>query len=46
MFERNGGFILEAYMDIDHVGSVVDERSTIGHCTLFDGNFAIKRSKK
>ena len=38
LFKRNKSVSLEAYMDADYVGSVVDRRSTTGYCTFLGGN--------
>ena len=37
---------LEAYTDVDWVGSVIDQRSTSSYCTFLGGNLVTWRSKK
>uniref|UniRef100_A0A2P2QLF0 Retrovirus-related Pol polyprotein from transposon TNT 1-94 n=1 Tax=Rhizophora mucronata TaxID=61149 RepID=A0A2P2QLF0_RHIMU len=37
---------LEAYIDADHIGFVMDKRSTSGYCTYMDENLVTWRSKK
>lgn len=34
LFKKNAGLILEAYMDANYAGSVVDRRSTTEFCTF------------
>ena len=37
---------LEAYIDVDYAGSLVDRRSTTGYCTFLGGNLVMWMSKK
>ena len=37
---------LEAYIDADYAGSVVDKRSTSDYCTFLEGNLVTWRNKK
>ena len=46
MFKKNQELILEAHIDADYVGSIVDKRSTTGYCTFLGGNLITWRSKK
>ena len=46
LFKRSSGLVLEAYMNQDYVGSMVDKRSTIGYCTFLGGNLVTWKSKK
>ena len=46
LFERNENANLEAYIDADYAGSIVDRRSTTGYCTFLGGNLVTWRSKK
>ena len=46
LFKRNNELTLEAYTDVDYVGSSVDRRSTFGYCTFLGGNLITWRSKK
>jgi len=38
LFKINKNITLEAYIDVDYAGSVVDRRSTTGYCTFLGGN--------
>lgn len=38
LFKKGAKLSLEAYIDANSVGSVVDRRLTLGHCTLLGGN--------
>ena len=38
LFKKNNTLALEAYIDIDYAGSLVDRRSTTGYCTFLGGN--------
>ena len=46
LFKGNNELTLEAYTDVDYVGSSVDRRSTFGYCTFLGGNLITWRSKK
>nr|KYP52007.1 Copia protein [Cajanus cajan] len=46
LYKRNGNTSLEAYIDVDYVGSIIDRRSTTGYCTFLGGNLVTWRSKK
>ncbi|RVX18952.1 Retrovirus-related Pol polyprotein from transposon RE1 [Vitis vinifera] len=46
LFKKNNTLALEAYIDADYAGSLVDRRSTIGYCTFLGGNLVTWRSKK
>ena len=47
MFKKGGGDLtIEAYTDVDWVGSTTDRRSTSGWCTFVGGNLVTWRSKK
>ena len=41
-----GAIILEAYIDVDYVGYVVDKRSTTRYCTFLVVNLVTLKSKK
>ena len=45
LFKRNGGLVLESYIDADYAGSTVDRRSTSGYCTFLGENL-VTWSKK
>ena len=45
-FKRRGSLILEAYMDANWVGSIIERRSTSRYCTFLGGNLVTWRSKK
>ena len=45
LFKSRGNLHIEAYMDVDWTGSVVDRKSTFGYCS-FVGNLVTWRSKK
>ena len=44
--QKAGGTRLEAYTDVDWVGSIIDQRSTSSYCTFLGGNLVTWRSKK
>ena len=46
LFNKNAGLIIEAYINADYVGSLVDRCSTIGYCVFLGGNLVTWRSKK
>ena len=46
LFKKGETMTLEAYMDADCAGSMVDRRSTSDYCTLLGGNLVTWRSKK
>ena len=46
LFKKYDTLALEAYTNVDYVGSLVDRRSTIGYCTFLGGNLVTWRSKK
>ena len=46
LFKKNDTLALEAYIDADYAGSIVDRRSTTGYCTFLEGNLVTWRSKK
>ena len=46
LFIRNKNVSLEAYIDVDYAGSIIDRRSTIGYCTSLGGNLVTWKSKK
>ena len=46
LFKKNNTLALQAYIDTNYAGSLVDRRSTIGYCTFFGGNLVIWRNKK
>ena len=46
LFKKNDTLALEAYIDTDYAGSIVDRRSTTGYCTFLGGNLVTWRSKK
>ena len=46
LFKKNNTLPLQAYIDADYAGSIVDRRSTTGHCTFLGGNLVTWRSKK
>lgn len=37
---------VEAFTDVDWLGSLDDERSTVGYCTFMVGNLVTRRSMK
>ena len=45
-FKRNSELVVEAYMDADYAGSLMDRRSTSGYCTFLGGNLITWQSKK
>ena len=46
LFTREGGLSLEAYIDSDWAGSVINHHSTSSHCTFLGGSLVTWRSKK
>ena len=46
LFRKGTDLFLEAYMEVDYVGSMVEKRSTSGYCTFLGGNLVTWRSKK
>ena len=46
LFQQNNSLELEAYIDADYAGSIVDRRSTTGYCTFLGGNWVTWRCKK
>ena len=46
LFKKNNTLALEAYIDADCAGSLVDRRSTTGYCSFLGGNLVTWRSKK
>ena len=46
LFKGHGHLQVEAFIDVDWVGSVVDRRSTSGYYTFVGGNLVTWRSKK
>ena len=46
LFQKMGNIEVEAYNDVDWVGSIVNRRSTSRYCTFLGGNLATWRSKK
>ena len=46
IFKKRGHLQVEAYIDADWVGSIVDKRSTSGYCKFVGGNLVTWRSKK
>ena len=38
LFRKGTDLFLEAYMEVDYVGSMVEKRSTSGYCTFLGGN--------
>ncbi|RDX77566.1 putative mitochondrial protein, partial [Mucuna pruriens] len=45
LYKRNGNAILEAYIDSDYAGLLIDRRSNTGYCTFLGGNLVTWRSK-
>ena len=43
LFKWNNSFALEAYIDADYVGPIVDRRSITGYCTFVGGNLVIRK---
>ncbi|KAL6332216.1 hypothetical protein AAG906_001931 [Vitis piasezkii] len=41
LFKKNNTLALEAYINTDYEGSLVDRRSTIGYCTFLGSNLII-----
>ena len=46
LFKKNDTLALEAYIDVDYAGSIVDRRSTTEYCTFLGGNLVTWRNKK
>ena len=46
LFRVNRNLVLEAYIDADYAGSIVDRKSNSGYCTFLGGNLVTWRSKK
>ena len=46
LFKRGGGTSIEVYIDADHGGSIIDQRSTFDYCTFLGGNLVTWRSNK
>lgn len=46
MFQKNEDLRLEAYTDANKAGSMVDRRSTTGHCTFLGGDLITWRREK
>ena len=46
LFKKNDTLALEAYIDADYIGSIVDRRSIAGYCTFLRGNLVTWKSKK
>ncbi|XP_031272244.1 uncharacterized protein LOC116130655 [Pistacia vera] len=46
LFKNPGHLQVEAYIDADWAGNVVDRRSTFGYCTFVGGNLVTWQSKK
>ena len=46
LFRKGTDLFLEAYTEVDYVGSMVGKRSTSGYCTFLGGNLVTWRSKK
>ena len=46
LFQKMGNIEVEAYNDVDWVGSIVNRRSTSRYCTFLGGNLVTWRSKK
>ncbi|RVX13233.1 Retrovirus-related Pol polyprotein from transposon RE1 [Vitis vinifera] len=46
LFKKNNTLALEACIDADYAGSLVDRRSTTGYCIFLGGNLVTWRSKK
>lgn len=45
LFKKNNTIILEAYIDVDYVVTLVYKRSTTKFCTFLGGNLIIWKSK-
>ena len=45
-FKKGGQQTIEAYIDADWAGSIINRKSTLGYCTYVWGNLVIWRSKK
>ena len=43
---KNNTLALEAYINVDYAGSLMDRRSTTRYCTFLGGNLVTWRSKK
>lgn len=46
LFTNHGHLKIEAYTDVDWVGSIMDRRFTLGYYTFIGGNLITWRSKK
>lgn len=46
MFKNNVKLLLEAYINANYVGSIINKRSTIGYCIFFGDNLITWRRKK
>ena len=46
LFKKNDTLALEAYIEADYAGSIVDQRSTTWYCSFLGGNLVTWRSKK
>ena len=46
LFSQNGHMDVEAYTNVDWDGSMTNERSTFGYCTLVEGNLVTCRSQR
>lgn len=46
LFRKGTSMDLEAYMDVEYAGSIIDRRSTSGYCTFLGGDLVTWRSKK
>lgn len=46
LFKRNKNAIVEAYIDFDYAGLVMDRKLTIGYCTFLGGNLVTWNTEK
>ncbi|CAA6662596.1 unnamed protein product [Spirodela intermedia] len=46
LFKHSEEVNIEMFIDVDYVGSMIDQKSTSGHLTFIDGNLVTWRSKK
>ena len=46
LFSQNGHMDVEAYTNVDWDGSMTNERSIFGYCTLVEGNLVTCRSQR
>ena len=46
LYKANGDLQVEAYTNVDQVGSLLDRKSTTRYCTFLGGNLITWRSKK